>query len=661
MIDSVTLKESGRIIVRCLLAAALLLVSAVSHADATLRVVSESGDGLSGLEVRVNGVRVTTDAAGQFAVRGDNDNLLRIDVSAADHYAFTHTIDPRDLSLGAIRTIELVRNKPGRRLLLFAGDAMMTRRYLEPRANEPVLVRKDSVAEDAARLLEPIRPYIELADFASVNLETTLAEQPPGIPIPKSVRFYSHPVLASALEDAGFDYVALGNNHTNDFREGGVESTIAALEKTSLAWSGVGMSEDESRVPALANILEQPYAFLSYVGWLGFFEPSQAAVGDNSGATFGNPAVFAEDLETTGPGFTSVLQYHSGLEYGEMPAMSVRTELRHAVDKGADVAIGHHPHVLQGYELYRDKLIAYSIGNFLFDQFYYTTQLGALTYVWMDEDRFHRAEIVPLHINGYIPTPATGSMRFATLHRIARLSAPFGTCFGESGAHAVLRRGFKCSGEEVRFEKDADAPVSLRQLGLSPVSAVSVVQSPGQYRLGTDILRRGEFDYVGLFGTSDRGWLTDANVSVGESLKIRLLPGARSVRTGMKMFHRTYKPSTPTTLAGRIRIDGDARVRVLLQRQRRDRGLGDELRDGPLIELGVIERGTDEWTRFSMAFNQPRVATQAVRLLFDVVGPSELLSGATVELDDLSWVEWATPWLNGPQDEPRYATHVELR
>ena len=152
------------------------------------QVVSESGAPLANARVRVNGAAALVDDAGRFAFELDANSLARIDVAADEHYRFVHTVAASDLSLGGelFARIELVQKRPQRRLLLFTGDAMLTRRCLEPRDNEPVLVSPGSIAEDARRLLDPIRPYIGLADFASVNLETTLSTTVPGEPLPKT-------------------------------------------------------------------------------------------------------------------------------------------------------------------------------------------------------------------------------------------------------------------------------------------------------------------------------------------------------------------------------------------------------------------------------------------------------------------------------------------
>ena len=127
--------------------------------------------------------------------------------------------------------------------MLFAGDAMLARRFLAPRADEPALVRREHVQQDGRMLFDAIAPYIRLADFASVNLETQLSEREPDERLPKSVTFFSPTALAGLLEEAGFDYVALGNNHTYDYRDAGLISTLEALQKTGLAYSGAGLDE----------------------------------------------------------------------------------------------------------------------------------------------------------------------------------------------------------------------------------------------------------------------------------------------------------------------------------------------------------------------------------------------------------------------------------
>ena len=656
------------------LAVASLALSGIASADPVRvhgRVIDEAGAAITQATVSAGRVSIDVGADGEFAFELNSPTTVSVRIEAPGYYTFLHTLHRSDFITGRpalVPDIELVEKKSGRILMLFAGDAMLSRRYFEPRAGEPTLVRRASVLHDGRKLLKHVRPYIELADFASVNMETQLSNEALTNRVPKSVTFYSPAELAELLQWAGFDYVALGNNHLYDYRDAGVLSTLKALQATELAYSGAGVTEEEARKPASVDIDGRNHRFLSYVGWPGTFKPSQVAEASKGGAALGNTAVIAEDLAELPADSVSVLQFHAGLEYAEKPALSERTTLRQAITDGADIAIGHHPHVLQGFEIYRDQLIAFSLGNFLFDQYHYTTQLGMLLYVWMDGDKLHRAEAVPLHINGYLPTPATGLFRYAILTRLARLSDS-SVCMRHSGFHAVVN---SCDGKlrtttTVTVDDSASStPVHLRSLGASPLQASTIKSEDRPYRLGLDLLGRGDFEYARLYGAHDRTWIETRNASLktGDNnlLEIRVPAGGQTMRSGMKVFERVFTLSNPATVSGRIKADRHVRVRFLLQRRRTTDTLEDALVSGPIRQIGVWEGSSTDWADFSLNYNQPRVATHSVRLLIDVVDISEDKAGATVSLDDLAWVEWQTPWI-GPNDvntDAEFATHLML-
>jgi len=650
-------------------------ISAQAAADSLMvtgRVIDEAQSPISSAVVSVNSLPANVNENGEYQFVVDSAEPLLIDISADGYYRVLHTMHQSDFTDGSkqVADIELVSKAPQRRLLVFAGDAMLARRYFEPRAGEPALVRSDHITEDGQNLLRTIKPYIELADFASVNHETQLSSGRLRHRLPKSVTFYSPTELASILRWAGFDYVALGNNHTWDYQDKGLASTTRALDEAELAYSGAGMDEAEARQPHIAQLGGQPYGFLSYVGWAGTFSPSQAADGKKGGAALGGSAVFKEDLRKIPGSTVSVLQYHSGLEYSEAPAVSERMRLREAVDQGADVAIGHHPHVIQGFEVYRNRLVAYSLGNFLFDQYHYTTQLGMLLYVWMDGEDLHRAEVVPMNINGYVPTPATGRFRFSVLSRLARLSRPYNTCLRENGAHAIVESCGKNAASDFQVVDISDietrkTPVHLGEFGLSPLTPAAFKAEAQMYRLGTDILRRGDFESSGLHGTSDRTWLESDAVTISNDdsrvLHVELSMNSY-VRTGMRVFERVFAPSNPTTVRGRFHTNGAASVQFLLQRRRMDDELDDALESGPITPIGGTRVSEAGWHDFSFDFDQPRVSTRSVRLLIDVRDDSGRSDGTIVLFDDLAWIEWRTPWLGGDNaaSDAAFATHVQF-
>ena len=649
-----------------------LLLGAPLAAAQTIqgRILGDGAEAIAEARIEVAGQVVQSDADGRFKVTASARGPFSLRVDADGYYSALQTFTGTDLEAadGDLGSITIVARRPDRRLLLFAGDAMLARRYFEPLPGERHLVRPEHVLEDGKRLLVPIKPYIELADFASVNMETQLSSRKLSHRLPKSVTFYSPGEFAELLEWAGFDYVALGNNHTWDYQEEGLASTFAALDETALGYSGAGFDEVSARAPYLADIGGEPYAFLSYVGWAGTFSPHQAAEGSKGGAALGGSEAFAEDLAAAPSAAAAVLQYHSGLEYSDQPAMSERTRLRLAVDDGADIAIGHHAHILQGLEIYKNRLIAYSIGNFLFDQTYYTTQLGMLLYVWMDRDVLYRAEIVPMYVNGYVPTPATGAMRHAILHRIARLSRDLGTCLQANGAHATVVACNEAPTRKVELgmAQPGEGPVPLQRMGLSALDPVSFAIAGYRYRLGTDILRRGDFESFGLFGIPGRGWILGSGAAIedGESQHLRLtIPGNGTVRTGMSAFQRVFTRSNPTTLAGRIYVDGPVSVRFRLQRRRPGTNMSEALASGPVLTVGGLRLDTPGWQLFSVDFDQPRVGTEAVRLLIDVADDPDLPGGAEIRIDDLVWIEWHSPWIDGDNKAgaARHATHAQFR
>lgn len=666
------MKQTAALLATCLFA----FTAAADMIPVTGQVVAEDGTPIAAVSLTLDGESVDVAASGHFelVIERDARKTHRIELSADGFYGAVQTLHDSDFAaVSVIPRVELVRKQADRTLLLFAGDAMLSRRYFEPRSGEKVLVRDDHVAEDSRKLLQPLKPYIELADYASVNLESQLSAENLTDRLPKSVTFYSPPELAETLQWAGFDYVAIGNNHMFDYQSEGLRSTLAALDDLGLDYSGGGVNDAEARKPAVVNIEGSRHAFLSYVGWAGTFTPSQVAETAKGGAALGDSDVIAEDLETIAADSTAVVQLHAGLEYSARPAMSEQTTLRQAVRSGADVVIGHHAHVLQGFEIVDDRLIAYSMGNFLFDQYHYTTQMGMLLYVWMDGDKLHRAEAVPLHINGYIPTPATGAFRDSVLHRLAKLSDPQSACVRPNGLHATVEScdpQYFADAQVLRTgsEMSSMLPVAVRELGASPLAKTTIESVEQSYRMGVDILRRGDFEYAGLFGSKDRTWIENAEVRVAarddKRLLVEIKPGKKSARTGQKVFERVFTSSNPATVSGRIQADSDVRLRVFLQRRRTTDTLESALVDGPLTEIGsqTISQSAPSqgWGEFSFDYNQPRISTRSIRLIFEFEALTD--DGASVVLDDLSWIEWHTPWIS-PQDNaiPTFATHFQFQ
>jgi poly-gamma-glutamate capsule biosynthesis protein CapA/YwtB (metallophosphatase superfamily) len=113
-----------------------------------------------------------------------------------------------------------------------------------------------------------------------------------------------------------------------------------------------------------------------------------------------------------------VMQLHAGFQFVEAGSSNVQKIARKAIDAGADIVICHHPHVLQGLEWYKGHLIAYSLGNFVFDQDFLSTFASVFVRTVWEGKTLLEARAVPLEIDAYRPTPAVDEGGDATLYRL---------------------------------------------------------------------------------------------------------------------------------------------------------------------------------------------------------------------------------------------------
>jgi poly-gamma-glutamate synthesis protein (capsule biosynthesis protein) len=208
------------------------------------------------------------------------------------------------------------------------------------------------------------------ADLTVGNLEGALTDL--GAPWPKGYTFRTPPSFAFGLRDAGFDLVSLANNHTMDYGVEGLADTMTALDTTFVRRAGAGNSAAEAQMPVVLRANGLGVAVVA------------CALTPDEGARFsirqweavGNaPGLFVCD---DGPLRAAVaaaraqadfviVQVHAGDEYLRTPNAVQRRLATTALDAGADAFIGHHAHVVQPVEQRGNQLIAWGLGNFIFD------------------------------------------------------------------------------------------------------------------------------------------------------------------------------------------------------------------------------------------------------------------------------------------------------
>ncbi|MGB0834639.1 MAG: CapA family protein [Psychrobium sp.] len=641
----------------------LLLTSAsvVNAADISLSgsITDEANKPLANAKITIAGQDFYTNPKGQFAITTPQRAIYQLAISKGNYYQSVQTFSDYELSLQTkdtklIAPISLVEKKQGRAMLSFGGDVMMGRRFYQPKFSHPVLINEGSVEQDSKRITKQIKPYMSVADYASVNLETQIASERPKQKAPKSIVFYTRPESLAALTWAGVDYVTLGNNHTYDFMDEGLLSTLNALKESGLGFSGAGFTEKEALAPQHTTINGVDYSMLGYVGWTGSFSPTQTATATKGGAAYGDEAnikrsVAAESAKNR----TVVVQYHGSLEYASEPTVMTEQRLKLAVDNGADIAIAHHSHVTQGFEIYKGKLLAYSLGNFIFDQYFYATPHTFVLNVWMDGEQFHRAEIVPIYLKGYQPTPATGPQRAKLLKRMQTLSNKRNTAVSFSGGHAViLPQGsaqqssyVKRSLPVVAGQKVVSIPANNWQGLLTQVDASD---SSLRYRLGTELSNARTLESFSAFDSPERGWNTDSSdfelsnnkTHSGQFSLTTSIDGKAQETLAMTNFARVFNSGNPMTVDLTVNVEQATNVKVYWQGRKRKDKLNDALNNGKkhLIQSFDIDSNKGKWQQLSAHFNSPRGGYRGLRFIVEFENKSA--KNNAIYVDDLSFIQW---------------------
>lgn len=203
------------------------------------------------------------------------------------------------------------------------------------------------------------------ADITVGNLESVISTL--GEPQDKAYTFRAPPLAVDALRLAGFDAVAQGNNHALDFGRDAMLDTLSRLRAAGIEPVGAGADAGEARAPAIIDANGLRIAFLSYTDI-----PSRvwAATDDRAGVAWLDREAVTSDIKAAAARVDVVaVFFHFGVEESTAVTDAQREAAHAAIDAGATLVIGSHPHVLQEMEEYGGGLIAYSLGNFVFDGF----------------------------------------------------------------------------------------------------------------------------------------------------------------------------------------------------------------------------------------------------------------------------------------------------
>jgi poly-gamma-glutamate synthesis protein (capsule biosynthesis protein) len=266
---------------------------------------------------------------------------------------------------------------------------------------------------DPGYFFQGVKSIFQQDDFTLANLEgalTTSVEM-----VEKEYNYKGDPSYAEILVRGGVDAVTLANNHTLDFGEAGFQDTIHALNRYNIAYT-------HYETVIIKEIKGVKIAFLGYTGW--GYDYHVRMLLDKQ----------VKDLRAAGVDYI-VANFHWGEMRSYEPNSNQKKMAYYAVDHGVDLVVGHHPHVLQGIEVYKGKNIVYSLGNFCYggstisrdpDTMIYQQILHVDPFSGTIVDLEHR--VIPALVtatpekNSYQPVLATGPVRTRILAKMSRLN-----------------------------------------------------------------------------------------------------------------------------------------------------------------------------------------------------------------------------------------------
>jgi poly-gamma-glutamate capsule biosynthesis protein CapA/YwtB (metallophosphatase superfamily) len=232
----------------------------------------------------------------------------------------------------------------------FVGDIMIHSGYNE-------LVRE----KGPLFLFEHVAAPLKNADIRFGNLETVLSER--GEPVGGKLCLRGDSRYIEALGEMGFDVLSLANNHAFDFGEEAFADMVSCVEGRGIQIVGAGRSLAQSRELKTIIVKDVRIGFLAYSAR--GTDGSDYAETDRPGAAPLEEEFVVEDVRRYRDQVDHlVVSLHWGVEYSEYPTPDQVTLGRKIIDAGARIIVGHHPHILQGYERYNGAYIFYSLGNF---------------------------------------------------------------------------------------------------------------------------------------------------------------------------------------------------------------------------------------------------------------------------------------------------------
>ncbi len=561
----------------------------------------------------------------------------------------------------------------------FTGDAMMGRRYVSggiiPNYGPNVI-------------WEPSFPALGgAADISIVNLECPFTNNTNHPHPTKDYIFHGEPEYLTALVFAGIDGVTLANNHTTDYMEPGFIDTRNTLDTLGIKHFGAGLNEYEAMQPAVffsGGVSVGMLGYCNRTGRIDNLPPFLEAGPNKAGFTWFKEYYIERTVPQAEQLYDVVVAHvHCGTEYSTRPDTTMGGDALppptmpfpppidsttlllqyQTLDLGADLVVAHHPHVLQGYRVYNGKLIAHSMGNFAFDQYYFETFPSMILYTEMNRQGIFKAYFKPVFIDDYIPQIAKGELARNIIDRIADYSQYLNTtvipdyesCRGliALGEHQIVSRtAYGCGrvtipqGNEITISH----PLEIWGNGfLCRIDSITGSEGPFEVQFGREMLWVGNFEDEGstIWNLNSDSETIDSVITLHGSGALRLtthaLQGGPTVANMENRMRWIW--GEDHTICGWIKgiNAGGAYPEIVYYRGR----TGGEPRYTQPI--GDPLRGTFDWTYFCEDLN---IGNQGYYGDFTFVNGPPYDDEGYAWFDEVKVIRWEDEWHTVPTEVP---------
>lgn len=309
--------------------------------------------------------------------------------------------------------------------IAFTGDILLADNLYASYAEQGVL----------GFLSETVYHQLMNTDLTFINEEFPFSNR--GTPEPgKEYTYCVPPERVRIFNDLDIDVISISNNHILDYGQDALVDTFDVLDNAGLDYIGAGPTLDRAKQLITKTVNGKTIGFLAASRVV----PSEAWYARNASdthparpgvfTTYDDTALCEEIIKAKQVCDFVVVYVHWGIERQETAAEYQRTMARHFVDAGADLVVGSHPHVMQGVEFYKDTPIVYSLGNFLFSNYYSRTTVLTCT---IDEDNNCKIEFLPCKSQSYYTQELSGDGVTEFYEFLNRVS--FGVTFGIDGSY----------------------------------------------------------------------------------------------------------------------------------------------------------------------------------------------------------------------------------